>query len=140
MDTRDFTVTITGSEADDGEAPYQYVVRAETKQAATAVAELAHREDDPDGEIRYVTAAPGLPAFGAWNDLRGDDAPAAQVSQLLAEYDEWSARRAEVSEREEHASGLCESLSDEWAQSDDRAVDLLRELAHAVRDERSEVR
>lgn len=68
-----FTVTIVGPEEDDGEAPYLYVVHAETRQGACAVAELAHRAgQNPGVEVRRVTVERGLPRAGVrFNDLRG---------------------------------------------------------------------
>ena len=68
------TVTVTGNEEDDGEAPYVYVVNATDEDDAKRQAVTEWRESgdalDPDDEPRKVEAARGMPAFGAYNDLR----------------------------------------------------------------------
>src|SRR5690606_7660463 len=59
--------------------------------------------------------------------------PVDRIAQLLEAHDKWQAEREEISEWEERTPGACEALSDAWAQSDDWAVTLLQELAHALR-------
>jgi hypothetical protein len=53
------------------------------------------------------------------------------LTLLLSEISEWEEERAELSERETSADDQVDA--DEWAQSDDAAVELLRHLADAVR-------
>jgi hypothetical protein len=72
---RDWTVTIAGSERHDGEAPYTYVVSAESQQQAWSVALSTHirREESVDCFIVPAESHEGVPAedcgYG-WNDLR----------------------------------------------------------------------
>jgi hypothetical protein len=72
---RDWTVTIAGSERHDGEAPYTYVVSAETQEQAWATALSTHirREESVDCFIVPGKSHEGVPAEDCgyhWNDLR----------------------------------------------------------------------
>jgi hypothetical protein len=93
---RDFTVTIAGSERHDGEAPYTYVVSAESQQQAWATALSTHirREESVDCFIVPEQSFNGLPADDCgyhWNDLRGQDRFWSTVKALvekIAKFDE----------------------------------------------------
>jgi hypothetical protein len=93
-----FTVAISGSERNDGEKPYWYVLDAPDLPTAKTMALRYHDQmvngDTPpddewyDGDLVVVDAEsfPGIPdcppdTLGyAWNDLRGEDS-----ARLLAE-------------------------------------------------------
>jgi uncharacterized protein (UPF0212 family) len=68
-----YSVTLAGPERHDAEAPYSWVVEAETVEAAitTAVAVMASEINSDD--IVFVGIEAGVPAADCgycWNDLR----------------------------------------------------------------------
>lgn len=66
----DYTVTISGEEREDGEAPYTYVVTAESTAMAIHYALLAH---GPAFGLRLESVESGTPSADCgytWNDLR----------------------------------------------------------------------
>lgn len=70
-----YTVTVAGSERHDGEAPYTYVLDAESKAEAYARAVAHHIESNDDTDSHVVpeqsfTGAPGENCGYAYNDLR----------------------------------------------------------------------
>ncbi|MFF7750403.1 hypothetical protein ACFZCP_14270 [Streptomyces sp. NPDC007971] len=93
---RDWTVTIAGSERHDGEAPYTYVVSAETKQQAWATALSTHirREESVDCFIVPEKSHEGVPAENCgyhWNDLRLQSsfwAKLQEIVDLIKKFDE----------------------------------------------------
>lgn len=74
-----FTVTIVGNEADDGEAPWLYVVSVPDgdEDAATNSAIAAHEAAQGGGSWREATCRTGLPESGHYNDLRPGADPVA---------------------------------------------------------------
>lgn len=85
-----FTVTITGGEADDGEAPWLYVVSVPDgdEDAATNTAIAAHEAAQGGGSWREATCRTGLPESGHYNDLRpGADAVAFFRQHAAYSYD-----------------------------------------------------
>jgi len=69
-----FTVTIAGSERHDGEKPYDYVIEAETAEAAAkaVTVEFAKQQWDAN-DIVVVGVKEGAPPPGYryhWNDMR----------------------------------------------------------------------
>ncbi|MFC8428576.1 hypothetical protein [Streptomyces sp. NPDC057253] len=93
---RDWTVTIAGSERHDGEAPYTYVVSAESREQAWAVALSTHirREESVDCYIVPEKSREGAPAEDCayhWNDLRPQHRfwdKLQELVELLKKYDE----------------------------------------------------
>lgn len=109
-----FTVTVSGGEELDGEAPFLYVVSAADDQEAARIAGAAY-ERDQEQEWTSLTTAVGLPEYGNFNDLRpGADAVAffrehAGFSRLPDESDaeakERSARELADAEEWMHNAG-----------------------------------
>lgn len=62
------------------------------------------------------------------------DVLAPTVSEILSEYDEWEAEREDLNRREDTPGVYVKP--DEWHNSDDLAVSLLRALADAVHAQR----
>lgn len=66
----DYTVTISGDEREDGEAPYTYVVRADSEVLAV---NRALREHGPAFNLRLESVEIGVPPDDCgyhWNDCR----------------------------------------------------------------------
>ncbi|MFE2640124.1 hypothetical protein ACFXKF_36170 [Streptomyces scopuliridis] len=96
-----FTLTVAGSERHDGEAPYLFVVsgedigdarrRLETLPFFREWCEEQRPWDEPDADpdIEFLDEArdshPGLPAAGAYNDLRREQAVLAEAENVVAD-------------------------------------------------------
>lgn len=70
---RVYCVTLAGPERHDGEAPYSWVVEAESAEAAVAKAAAAMARDIDTSDIEFVSVEVGVPPTECgftWNDLR----------------------------------------------------------------------
>lgn len=76
----DYTVTISGTEREDGEKPYTYVVSARNPGEAVEMA-MFHHGPRPDLKVEEVVA--GIPADDCgfhWNDRREGELMAKKIS------------------------------------------------------------
>lgn len=70
---QDYTVTISGTEREDGEKPYTYVVTADCCDRAVEYALHAHCSCGPEFGLRLESVEPGVPPADCgyhWNDRR----------------------------------------------------------------------
>lgn len=70
---KDFTITVAGQEAANGDEPFVYVASANDEARAESIALDWHVEDQQDATAHVVTSSEGVPPEGAdieWNDLR----------------------------------------------------------------------
>lgn len=107
---RDFTVTVAGPERWDSEAPYTYVVRADTAQRAWVRALAWHllHEEVLDAYVVASESRQGVPSRDiewAWNDVRPAQEQAATRELLLSHARELSARFAADTERYRGSDG-----------------------------------
>lgn len=107
-----FTVTIVGNEADDGEAPWLYVVSAPNHDDATARAVYQYILDQDGADYREVECRTGLPESGNYNDLRPGADPVAFFRELAGySYDPAVETRSQA--RDRAARELADA--EEWA-------------------------